>query len=197
LELKDERRIPAAREKVFAALNDPEVLRQCIPGCESLEKLSDTQMAAIVSLKVGPVKARFQGKVDLSNINPPVSYTIMGEGSGGAAGAARGGADVVLVEDGNGTLLKYGARAEVVGKLAQLGGRLIDSTAKSLAGQFFDRFAELVGGEAEPVPAAAASPPAAAAATPRLSSQGRLAIGAAIVVIVVILLVALLPHLGR
>ena len=151
MDLKDERRIAASREAVFAALNDPEVLRSCIPGCETLEKVSDHEMNATVSVKVGPIKTRFQGRVELSNIDPPFGYTIMGEGSGGSAGAAKGDADVTLLEDGGATILRYAAKAQVVGKLAQLGGRLIDSTAKALAGQFFDKFAAVVGGDAEPV----------------------------------------------
>ncbi|MHB1104179.1 MAG: SRPBCC family protein [Devosia sp.] len=194
MELKDERRIAASRDAVFAALNDPEVLRQCIPGCEALEKVSDTEMTATVSLKVGPVKARFLGKVELSNINPPTSYTITGEGRAGPAGAARGGADVVLVEDGDATLLQYTVKAEVIGKLAQLGGRLIDSTARTLATQFFDKFAGIVGGGA--ASAEAAAPMAAATAQPRLPPQAWMILGAAVVVVAALLLLIVVPRLG-
>jgi carbon monoxide dehydrogenase subunit G len=132
---------------VWRALNDPEVLRRCIPGCRSLEKLSDTEMAATVQAKVGPVKATFNGNVILSNVNPPQSYTISGEGKGGAAGFARGGADVALVDDGEATLLTYTVKAHVGGKLAQVGARLVDATAKQMADQFFATFAETVGAE--------------------------------------------------
>lgn len=137
--------IPAPIDVVWRALNDPDVLRQCIPGCEALEKTSDTEMTAIVVLKVGPVKARFEGAVQLSNLNPPHSYTISGEGKGGLVGFAKGGADVTLSEDGAGaTVLAYVVKADVGGKIAQLGGRLIDSTAKKLATQFFSSFSEKV-----------------------------------------------------
>ena len=144
MELNSEHKINAPRDAVFAALNDPEILRQCIPGCESLEKDSDTEMSATVVLKVGPVKAKFKGRVELSNLVPPESYTISGQGTGGGAGFAKGGADIKLVEDGAGTLLQYAVKVDVGGRLAQLGGRLIDSTAKTLTGKFFTRFSELV-----------------------------------------------------
>jgi carbon monoxide dehydrogenase subunit G len=138
--------IPASREKVWQALNNPEILKECIPGCEEINMISETELTAKVTMKVGPVKARFGGKVTLSDIDPPNGYTISGEGTGGAAGFAKGGADVTLKEDGEGTLLKYTAKATVGGKLAQIGSRLIDSTSKKLANQFFDKFAEVVGG---------------------------------------------------
>lgn len=166
MELKDEQQINATREQVFAALNDPEILRQCIPGCQSLEKTSDTEMNATVSLKVGPVKANFSGQVTLSNLNPPSGYTITGEGKGGPAGFAKGGADIELVEQPDGTtLLKYDVKANVGGKIAQLGSRLIVSTSRKLAAQFFEKFAELVeAGEeaAEAVTQADAQEPATA-----------------------------------
>ncbi|TIV79265.1 MAG: carbon monoxide dehydrogenase, partial [Mesorhizobium sp.] len=117
-----------------------------IPGCQSLEKNSDTEMAATVVLKIGPIKATFNGEVTLKNLKPPHSYTIQGEGKGGIAGFAKGGADVTLTEDGpDATVLKYAAKAEVGGKIAQLGSRLIQSTSKKLAGQFFSTFGEKVG----------------------------------------------------
>ncbi|MBO0763694.1 MAG: carbon monoxide dehydrogenase subunit G [Hyphomicrobiaceae bacterium] len=151
MDMTGEERIAASRETVWAALNDVEVLRQCITGCESLERQSDTEMTAKVKLSIGPVNARFSGKVTLSEMEPPNGYRIAGEGSGGAAGYAKGSALVRLVEDGNGTLLKYEARADVGGKLAQVGGRLIDATARKLAGEFFSKFGTVVG----PMPAAA------------------------------------------
>jgi len=131
-------RLEMPLDQVWAALNDPEVLRVCIPGCESLEKTSDTAMTAVVVQKIGPVKARFTGAVELVNIRAPSSYTIQGEGKGGVAGFAKGSADVRLTEDGDGTLLAYEARAQIGGKLAQLGSRLIDATARKLADAFFE-----------------------------------------------------------
>jgi uncharacterized protein len=155
MDMTGEERIAARRDAVWAALNDVNVLRQCIPGCELLEKTSDTDMAAKVKLQIGPVRATFTGKVALSDIDPPNGYRISGEGQGGVAGYAKGGAVVRLVEDGGGTLLKYEAKADVGGKLAQLGGRLIDSTARKLAGDFFQKFGEVVGASAGAPPSAA------------------------------------------
>lgn len=145
MELQDEILIKAPRDVVYAALNDPEVLQACIPGCEELIKHSDTDLEAKVVLKIGPVKARFGGKVTLNPENPPARFTLTGEGSGGAAGFARGGASVDLEAQGDDTLLRYDARAEIGGKLAQLGSRLIQSTARKLAASFFTAFAEKVG----------------------------------------------------
>ncbi len=158
MELKGEYRIPAPREQVWEMLNDPAVLRECIPGCESLEGSAEDGFAARVTTKVGPVKATFNGEVKLSNLNPPESYTISGEGKGGVAGFAKGGADVHLADEGSNTVLTYTVNAQVGGKLAQLGSRLIDSTARKLADQFFTCFADKAGAGA---PAAAELPPAA------------------------------------
>lgn len=136
-------RIEAPIGTVWLALNDAEILRQAIPGCETLDKSSDTEMAATVVLRIGPIKARFAGAVELTNLNPPHSYTIQGEGKGGIAGFAKGGADVSLQEDGpDATILSYTVKADVGGKIAQLGGRLIDSTARKLATQFFNNFGQ-------------------------------------------------------
>ena len=138
--------INAPVDVVWRGLNDPDILRQCIPGCEALEKTSDTSMTATVVLKIGPVKAKFEGAVQISNLHPPHSYTISGEGKGGVVGFAKGGADVSLAEQPDGTtVLSYTVKADVGGKIAQLGGRLIDSTAKKLAEQFFSSFGEKVG----------------------------------------------------
>ena len=158
--------IAAPRERVYAALNDPEILKAAIPGCEAIEKTSDTEMTATVVTKVGPVKAKFQGAVTLSDLDPPHGYTISGEGKGGPAGFAKGGAKVRLEEDGAGTVLHYEVKADVGGKLAQLGSRLIDGTAKKLSGEFFSRFAELVAQPAEAAPAAPAAEAPAPAAQP-------------------------------
>lgn len=150
MKLTGEQKIKAPRDIVFAALNDPDILQKSIPGCKELTKHSDTELEAEVGLKVGPVKATFKGNVKLSNLNPPESYTITGEGKGGTAGHARGGADVILREDEDGTILAYDVNAQVGGKLAQLGSRLIDSTAKKLSAQFFTKFGKIVEKQAEP-----------------------------------------------
>jgi carbon monoxide dehydrogenase subunit G len=144
MEMNGEERIGASRAVVWEALNDPEVLARCIPGCQSLEKTSESGFAATVKIKVGPVAANFKGAVTLENVNPPEGYTITGEGKGGIAGFAKGGADVHLADDGGATCLSYAVRAQVGGKLAQMGSRLIDSTSKKLAGQFFSNFTAIV-----------------------------------------------------
>jgi uncharacterized protein len=149
MQMQDSQRIPASKAKVWAALNDPEVLKKCIPGCQSLEMSSPTEMTATVVFKVGPVKATFGGKVTLSDLDPPNSYRISGEGTGGVAGFAKGGASVRLeAESAEITILHYEVDAQIGGKLAQLGGRLIDSTSKKLAGEFFASFGEVVGNTA-------------------------------------------------
>jgi uncharacterized protein len=148
MDMNGEERIGASREAVWAALNNPEILKQCIPGCETLDLTAPNQLAALVKIKIGPVSATFKGEVSLENLNPPNSYTISGEGSGGIAGFAKGGADVSLVEDGGETVLTYTVKAQIGGKLAMLGSRLIDSTAKKLAGQFFNDFNKLLSGVA-------------------------------------------------
>ncbi|MEP3276024.1 MAG: carbon monoxide dehydrogenase subunit G [Stappiaceae bacterium] len=177
MELKDQQVINAPATEVFAALNDPEILKACIPGCESLEKTDETSMLATVAMKVGPVKARFKGSVKLENMNPPVSYTIVGEGKGGAAGFAKGSADVNLVEENGATSLNYAVKADIGGKLAQLGSRLIDSTAKKLSAEFFKKFAEAVEQEdnaeqaASVQPSEADTPAAVRSSTPTEQSQ--------------------------
>lgn len=148
MDMTGEYRIPAPRTDVWNALNDPDVLKACIPGCESLEMTSPTEMMAAVTAKIGPVKAKFTGAVTLENLNPPESYTIAGEGKGGVAGFAKGSADVHLAEDGGDTILKYTVKAQVGGKLAQLGSRLIDSTARKMADEFFGNFSQMVAGAA-------------------------------------------------
>ncbi len=158
MEISGEFRIPATRERVWAALNDPDVLQKAIPGCEEIERLSETELAARVSLKVGPVKARFKGKVTLSDLDPPQSYRISGEGQGGVAGFARGSAQVRLDEADGETVLRYEANAEVGGKLAQVGQRLLDSTARKIADQFFGALSEIVAAEAEAAPPPEAAP---------------------------------------
>ena len=156
MDMSGTQKIAASRETVYAALNDTEVLRQCIPGCQSIEKTSDDELKATVRLKIGPMKVSFNGKVTLSDLDPPNGYTITGEGSGGVAGHAKGAAKVALVADGEATDVNYTVKADIGGKIAQLGARLIDGTAKKLAGEFFARLEQVVTGQA-PVAAPAAA----------------------------------------
>jgi len=168
MKMSGEEIIPAPRQTVWAALNDPAVLKQCIPEGESINKVSDTQMEARVVAKVGPVKAGFNGVVNLSDLDPPKSYRISGEGKGGLAGFAKGGATVRLEEVSEGTRMTYDVDAQVGGKLAMLGSRLIDSTARSMAAQFFEKFATVASSmKAEaPAPVGAPKPKKAAAKKP-------------------------------
>jgi carbon monoxide dehydrogenase subunit G len=194
MDLTGEYRIPAPREAVWKALNDPEILKQSIPGCDEIQKLSDTEMTAKVTARVGPVKASFSGKVTLSDLDPPNGYKISGEGQGGVAGFARGGADVRLKPDeaGAGTILTYTATAAVGGKLAQIGSRLIEGTSKQMADQFFGKFAEIVAASAASAAPAGAVPaaPAVAPAAPPPAKRGLSPVVwvSALIVIVVILL---------
>ena len=144
MDMSGSQRIEAPRQTVWEALNDPEILKQSIPGCQLIEKTSPTEMNAKAVLKIGPVKATFNGKVTLSDLDPPNGYTISGEGQGGVAGFAKGGARVRLEEDGVATILHYDVKADVGGKIAQLGSRLIESTSKKLAGEFFSKFNQTV-----------------------------------------------------
>ncbi|MEP2942189.1 MAG: carbon monoxide dehydrogenase subunit G [Hyphomicrobiales bacterium] len=152
MELQDEIFINAPQDVVYAALNDPEILKQCIPGCEELIKVSDTELTAKVVLKVGPVKAKFGGEVTLDTQGAPNKFSLAGQGNGGVAGYAKGGADVELVEQDGGTMLNYVAKAEIGGKLAQLGSRLVVSTAKKLSKNFFENFEKVVCGEPDSDP---------------------------------------------
>ena len=166
MRMAGEQRIAASRQRVWEALNDPEVLKQCIPGCQSLEREADDRLAAVAEVKIGPIGARFKGMVTLSELDPPNGYTITGQGNGGVAGSAKGGAKVRLSDDGAGTLVSYDVDAEVGGRMAQLGGPIIDATAKQLAGKFFATFGAVVGEAAAPVEAAPAPAPAPEAASP-------------------------------
>ena len=141
MELTGQQIIPAPRARVWVALNDPDVLKRCIPGCQEIEKLSDTELTARVGLAVGPVKATFNGRVTLSDMDPPNGYKISGEGQGGVAGFGKGSAVVRLSDEAGGTKLTYTADAAVGGKLAQIGSRLVEATARKLADEFFSRFA--------------------------------------------------------
>src|SRR4029453_2757377 len=198
MDLTGEYRIPAPREAVWKALNDPEILKQAIPGCDDIQKISNTEMTAKVTARVGPVKASFSGKVTLSDLDPPNGYKIFGEGTGGVAGFAKGGADVRLKPDesGTGTILTYTATAAVGGKLAQIGSRLIEGTSKQMADQFFGKFAEIVAASAAPAgtapavptPTAAAPPPAKRGLSPVVWVAGLIAI------IVILLLIFAVRH---
>jgi len=153
--------LPAPREQVWKKLNDPDVLRRCIPGCESLEKHGEDKLAAVVNVKIGPMNTRFNGEVELKDLNPPESYRIEGSGSGGQAGSASGGADVRLEDKGGETELSYDVDARVSGKIAQLGNRLIDASARNMAQKFFENFAnEIERPGSGPVHASAVSIPA-------------------------------------
>jgi carbon monoxide dehydrogenase subunit G len=165
MEMAGERRIAATPQRVWEALNDPEVLRLCIPGCQSLVKEADDRFSAIAQIKIGPIGARFKGAVTLTDLDPPNGYTISGQGNGGVAGNAKGMAKVRLSHDGPGTLLAYDVDAQVGGRMAQLGGPLIDATARNMADKFFTKFSEVVSGEtAAASPAVAALAPVAALA---------------------------------
>jgi carbon monoxide dehydrogenase subunit G len=153
MKITGETLIPAPQEAVWQALNDPAILRQSIPGCESLEQTSDHSFKAVVSSRIGPIAARFTGNVRLSDLDPPNSYTLTGEGTGGAAGAAKGVAKVRLEPGEGGTRLLYDVDAQISGKLAQIGSRVVEAAAKMLAGQFFDRFGKAVIGAGPAAPA--------------------------------------------
>ena len=156
MDMNGERLLPAPRQTVWAALNNPEILKVAIPGCEKLEATSPTEMTATAAVKIGPIAARFAGKVTLSDIDAPNGYRIAGEGQGGVAGFAKGGASVHLTDAPEGTLLSYEVQAQVGGKIAQLGARLIDSTAKQMADAFFDNFAKELARTMAPTPETAA-----------------------------------------
>jgi len=182
VKLAGEQRIALPRQQVWEGLNDPEVLQQCIPGCQSLERESEDRLKATVQIKVGPIGARFTGAVTLSDLDPPNAYTITGEGAGGAAGFAKGSAKVRLADEDGGTLLSYDVDAQVGGRIAQLGGAIIDATAKQLAGTFFRRFGEIMAERGGLAPAAESAPaeasPAAETTVPEPSARLASAAGA-------------------
>src|SRR5580698_4789180 len=175
MDMTGERHIAAPRQAVWDALNNVETLKASIPGCESLEKTSDNEMKATAAVKLGPISARFNGAVTLSDIDAPNGYTISGEGQGGVAGFAKGGAKVFLTDDAGATLLKYEVNAQVGGKLAQLGARLIDATAKQMAEQFFTKFSDEVQKLGGPEAVVAAEvPPSIAAPTAARGPETRM-----------------------
>ncbi len=171
MEMTGEQIIPVAQNTVWAALNDPGVLKACIPGCETIELTGENEYKIAMTAAVGPVKAKFNGKLVLSNINPPNSYSLAFEGSGGAAGFGKGSADVALSSDAGGTRLAYTARAQVGGKLAQVGSRLIDGVAKKMADDFFTKFKKTVTPEAAPAVAATAPIATGSAAVTSAAAQ--------------------------
>lgn len=160
MEMTGEQFIPLPQQKVWEALNDPAVLKQCIAGCDAFERVSDNEFKMAMTAAVGPVKARFTGKLLLSDVVPPASYSIAFDGSGGVAGFGKGGAKVNLVPEGPGTKLQYQATAQVGGKLAQVGSRLIDGVAKKMADDFFGKFVATVAPAPVAVPEAAGAAPA-------------------------------------
>jgi carbon monoxide dehydrogenase subunit G len=182
MELTSSRTVPASVEKTWAALNDPETLKACIPGCESIERVSDTEFRVAMTARVGPVSAKFSGRIILSDIVPPTSYKISFEGQGGAAGFARGEAKVALTPEGSGTRIEYNVNAQVGGKLAQIGSRLVDGAAAKIADDFFACFVERLGGGA----AAAAEPVVATAETATTSRTLWLRLAVAVAIIVAI-----------
>jgi len=178
MKMTGNQRIAASKQRVWEALNDPEVLKQCIPGCQSLEKDGDDRFRATAVIKIGPMDARFSGAVRLADIDPPNGYTISGEGQGGAAGFAKGNAKIELAEDSGATILSYEVDAQVGGRLAQLGGPIIDATAKQLAGGFFKKFGDIVAPPPAATPAVAgASKVTAAARAPGASTPFALGSG--------------------
>lgn len=203
MDINGEQRIPAPQATVWDALNDPEALKASIPGCETVEKISDTQFTARVTMAIGPVKAKFTGDVTLSDIDAPNGYTITGKGSGGAAGFGKGSAKVSLTPDGEGTVLRYSANASVGGKLAQIGQRLVDSAARKMADDFFTNFTAYLTakGAATAAPAEAPSPApaesAAAAPAPTVSNDNKKPGVLVWVGVIVIAAVALIWYLNR
>jgi len=179
MEMSGEQRIPLSQQRVWEALNDPAILKACIPGCESIDRVAENEYKVAMTAAIGPVKAKFSGKLLLADMNPPNSYSLAFEGSGGAAGFGKGSAQVSLAPDGSGTLLTYKATASVGGKLAQIGSRLIDGVAKKMSDDFFDRFNKTV------APAVAAQPAPSPAAGARVPVWAW--VGGAIVILLILL----------
>jgi len=158
MELQGERLIPADVDRTWHALNDPDTLKACIAGCESVTRIGDNSFEAVVAVKVGPVSARFKGKLQMTNVNPPHAYTINFDGQGGAAGFGKGSADVSLSPEGADTRLRYSAKAQVGGKMAQIGSRLVDAAAAKITDDFFSAFEQRLRPPGEAAPAEAAKP---------------------------------------
>lgn len=180
VEIKGEYQIASDREQVWAALIDPEMLKICIPGCQSLQQVSEHEFEALVKVAIGTVRARFNTRISLENLDPPQSYTLVGESKAGAAGFGRGSAEVVLTEQDGGTLLSYSADFKVGGKLAQVGSRLVLGATRKTADDFFGRFSK----ELDPAARKIAVEPDAAAAS-GITSRTWLAIGGAVAVLLI------------
>ena len=188
MEMSGEQHIPVPQQRVWEALNDPEILKSCIPGCESIDRVSENEYKVAMTAAVGPVKAKFAGKLLLSDINPPNSYSLAFEGSGGAAGFGKGSAQVSLAPESGGTLLTYKAQASVGGKLAQIGSRLIDGVAKKMSDDFFVRFNKTVAPAAQSaIPAAAAAESPAPSSTAKPAMPVWVWIGGGIVILLIVL----------
>jgi len=171
MKLTNEQRVAAPPQRVWEALNDPDILRASIPGCQSLDKVADDRFTATVEVKIGPIGARFKGAVSLTELDPPNGYTLLLEGNGGIAGSMKGSAKVRLSDTSGGTLVSYDVEAQVGGRMAQLGGPIIDATSKQLAGKFFSRFGELVAGGASSTEAAGQPGAAVATSAPATSAR--------------------------
>ena len=188
MEMSGEQHIPLPQQRVWEALNDPEILKSCIPGCESIDRVSENEYKVAMTAAVGPVKAKFAGKLLLSDINPPNSYSLAFEGSGGAAGFGKGSAQVSLAPESGGTLLTYKAQASVGGKLAQIGSRLIDGVAKKMSDDFFIRFNKAVAPAAQSaIPAAAAAESATPSSTAKPAMPVWVWVGGGIVILLIVL----------
>jgi carbon monoxide dehydrogenase subunit G len=172
MNMTGEQRVAAPRQQVWAALNDPQVLRASLPGCQSLDKEADDRFTATMEVKVGPIGARFKGTVSLTDLNPPQGYTLILQGNAGITGTVKGSAKVQLREDAGNTIISYDVDAEVAGRMAQLGGPILDATAKQLAGKFFSRFGEIVSGTAQA--ASTISPSGTSVTRGTRASSGRL-----------------------
>jgi carbon monoxide dehydrogenase subunit G len=195
MQLTSSRNVPASVETTWAALNDPETLKACIPGCESIERISDTEFRVTMTARVGPVSAKFNGRIVLSDIVPPTSYRISFEGQGGAAGFARGDAKVALTPDGAGARLEYTVNAQVGGKLAQIGSRLVDGAAAKVADDFFACFVDRVGGPA--ATPTTQEPAAGSAATRTIGAPATRTMWVRLVVAIVIIVVIFAYWLTR
>jgi carbon monoxide dehydrogenase subunit G len=188
MDLQGERLIPADIERTWQALNDPDTLKACIPGCESVTRTGDNSFESLVAVKIGPVNARFKGKLQMTNVEPPRAYTINFDGQGGAAGFGKGSADVSLAPEGEGTRLKFAAKAQVGGKMAQIGSRLVDATAQKLTEQFFSAFEQYLS-PAKPVAQAVAAEVTEAGAPPAGTRLTWWIVGAVLVAVIVFFLV--------
>lgn len=192
MEMSGEERIPATQGETWAALNDPEILKACVPGCESIERVADNEYQVLMVARIGPVSARFKGRLALSDLNPPHSYAIAFEGQGGAAGFGKGSAQVQLAPEGAGTLLTYQVKANVGGKLAQIGSRLVDAAAKKISQDFFAAFNAKVGAQAladeEHEPGPVPSDPD----LPKVSNASLIFLAAGALVVVLVALIAFL-----